>query len=332
MTRAALALLLLSITAEARAEGERKVRVVSPSGTTEEVSALMQRLQAELNASGFSVEHKRYTWLSLNEMVDDAAGHPDFAGTITVARGPEGPLIDVWIADRHTGRTVGRRVEGTGSEQLSVRAVEALRAGLIEISVVAAPAPADEPEPEAEPEPDKVAVIEPIEPVPTLEQPRFRVSSGAAFLISSDTLGGAVGPQLRFASELGRGWWAGAQLVAPIWGGESQNVSVSQALTQAELSFVLPFSARMQLVSTLGLGMYWAGHGGQGVTRADTTFSAMGSAGVGVGFELSTEAYVLWDIQGMFFAPTPEVVVANRGQAGPGTPAFLSSLGLNVHF
>lgn len=335
MMRLALVLLLMVITSEARAEGvNKRVLVVTRNDVGTNRAPAAQRLEAELMASGFEVEFKRFSWLGLTEMVEAAAVDPEAAAAITLtetpaSRGGAGLTVDIWIPDRSGGKTVGRRVHGATPEQLSVRVVEALRAGLMEVSVVAEPEP--EPvDPALEPEPTPVEELAP-EP-PSAELNKWRVSSGGALMIGGDSLGAAVGPQFRAAQSISPGFWLGVQVVAPLWGGEEQDASVSQTLLKAELSWVVPFAMSMTLTPAAGLGWYWLGRGRDGTLGPDNDNSLVASLGAGVGFAITSGISVNWDLQGMAFLPQPGVLVHNRGQAQPGVPAFLSSLGLDVQF
>lgn len=64
------------------------------------------------------------------------------AGAVAALRGvPSGQGVEVWIADRVTGKTLLREIEDTGPDSaLVLRTVELLRATLLEISIPEAPA------------------------------------------------------------------------------------------------------------------------------------------------------------------------------------------------
>ncbi len=303
--------------------------VVGPPGNTGRAASTVQRLQAELLASGFRVKLRRFRWYSLSAMVDDAVVSDDASAVITVTKGKDGTVVDVWIADRGGGKTVGRRVDGSSPAQLSVSAVEALRAGLLEASISPdPPEPMLDPEPIVEPPTEPEPMLEPATP----EAKNWRLSTGAAVMVASESLGGSVGPQVRLARALAPGWWLGAQVIAPLWGAEQEGIPVDQVIVKAELSWTHHFADSMLVAPTIGAGFYWLGHAREEDIRADNDYAAIGSWGVGIGLDITEDAYILWDIDGMLFFPKPGVVARSRALARPGMPAFLSTLGLNLHF
>ncbi|MEN9579714.1 MAG: hypothetical protein RJA70_2723 [Pseudomonadota bacterium] len=333
MTRLALVLLLLVLAAEVRAEGaKKKVLVVTPSAASKQDEATAQRLNAELTASGFEVQLRTFAGGSLREMLDAAAVDPDAAATVTLAsrtaKRATGELsVDVWIADRSGGKTVGRRVDGSTPEQLSVRVAEALRAGLIDVTA------ADEPE--LLPVRERV-IATTLVPGPSQESSLpptgdLRISSGGALMIGGDSLSSAVGPHFRVSTRVFPDLWLGVQLVAPLWGAEQQDTLVSQAMFNGELTWLTSFADRLRLSPTVGAGWYWLGRKREGAVGPDNDYALLTSLGVGVALNLSDTAYVLWDVQSLLFVPRVVVELGNRGEARPGLPAFISTLGLNVH-
>ncbi len=101
-------------------------------------SILVARLTAELQALGISVVLvPKKIGPEPHRELDDLARQEDAAAAVRIA--PVSGVVEIWVADRVTGKTVYRQVEipadVDGSEALiAVRTVELLRASLLEIN------------------------------------------------------------------------------------------------------------------------------------------------------------------------------------------------------
>lgn len=110
----------------ARADATRIV-VVAPDRP-----ALAARLSAELSAMGLAPIASDALPRDLREL--ESLGTGENAGAVIWI--PEGgPAVQIWIADRITGKTVLRVVDGDDDAVLAFAAIELFRASLLEISL-----------------------------------------------------------------------------------------------------------------------------------------------------------------------------------------------------
>jgi hypothetical protein len=140
-----------------------RVVVVRPAASDPLLAEATTRLSAELTAAGFSVtllDEKPGT--DPRQRVESANLDPPPVATLAILHLGEGAAAEVWVADRLTGKTLVRRIDvGSVSRErmpsvLAVRAVELLRASLLEATVPEAAAVPNEP-PEHTSVPDDVA-------------------------------------------------------------------------------------------------------------------------------------------------------------------------------
>jgi hypothetical protein len=233
----ALILALLTLVAvEARTEPIPRIALVLEQDSEQPTP---RRLRAELEGLGFEVVEVTTTEAlpdpeSLEQIARDAGAFA--AVRITASRGG----VEVWIADRVTGKTVLRELvvppEESVDEVVALRAVELLRASLLELGLPAAargpvaPAPAVErllpPAPKPVPPPPR--------PQPPARPPAFTLGIGPALAASPGGIGPSalvrVGARLRLVSRIG----ADALLLLP-----TLPVTLEGAEGSADVSFAL---------------------------------------------------------------------------------------------
>ncbi|MFI5306775.1 MAG: hypothetical protein ACHQ53_05455, partial [Polyangiales bacterium] len=119
------------------------------------------RLRAELHAAGFDVIEVDRAPGDEREGVESAESNGAAFATVALNRARSGAFADVWISDHLTGKTVVRRLEvseaSNAAAVLAIRALELLRASLLEVA--AAPAVQNEPAPQ--PPKDVLLFVEP---------------------------------------------------------------------------------------------------------------------------------------------------------------------------
>jgi hypothetical protein len=184
MKRAALALLLALVVAPAAASAATsRVAIVEPAHPDAVVREAITRLRAELTAAGFTV--------TVSE--GPPVGEHPFA-TIAVARTDRGAVADVWTAGRLTRVDTGDTAEAGATTALAIRAVEVLRASLVEAEATPPPVPraprSDAPRWTVPPEP-------PRPPRALLE--RVALGVGLAALYGLGDTGGRLAPTFRFS-------------------------------------------------------------------------------------------------------------------------------------
>src|SRR5262245_27204891 len=129
----ALAVLLLAPDALAQ-----RVVLVRPPNSDAVVVEAFNRLRAELRLQSFDVVGLDADPAFVSpESVGEAATREDAFAAISIARRAGATSVDVWIADRVTGkttlRTLALRRESDAPSVLAVRAVDLLRSSLREI-------------------------------------------------------------------------------------------------------------------------------------------------------------------------------------------------------
>ncbi|HEX3852522.1 MAG TPA: hypothetical protein VHW01_16250, partial [Polyangiaceae bacterium] len=129
----------LACSAVAKADGPR-VLLVSPPGAVREVGVALVRVQGELIADGFEVLTVEAAPGTTSEAAMSQAENGS-STTVGLFLSPDGANAELWVVDRLTNKTVVRHVATGGEsakllpEVLAVKAVELLRASLLELVV-----------------------------------------------------------------------------------------------------------------------------------------------------------------------------------------------------
>jgi hypothetical protein len=179
----ALTFLLLSLSVT-RAFAEPRVRVaalISPAN-----AAMTARIGAELAAGGFELQLAQpLSWPpSRQEIAEIARKERAIAGLALI---PHDDVLEIWIVDRVTGKTVVRELPSEPDQQsaqdradlVAICALETLRATLLELTVV------HHSQGEVAPPPAVRALLRP-------EPSRFALRVGTGVGYSGDSLGPAV--------------------------------------------------------------------------------------------------------------------------------------------
>jgi hypothetical protein len=152
------------------------ILLVSPN-----TNAVFTRVRAELRSLGFDVEVARDAGASSSRAeIEVISRGSDAAATIQIA--PDAAKVGVWLLDRSTGRATLAALLPSGSDPalVALRAVEALRASLIDVHTLvpnrlerAAPAPSE-----------PIAL-----PTPRVSPTWFGASFGPALAVSAGRIG-----------------------------------------------------------------------------------------------------------------------------------------------
>jgi hypothetical protein len=333
----------LLVSPVARAAPSHVVAVVRPLDPGPMITEVVTRVRGELVAAGFQVA-----------LVDHVPGIDPGVELRTVARHlhplaifgifeqPESGAADVWIADLVIGKTLVQRVEPDpregapgkeGSSVQALRAVELLRASLLELVVersnlAQAPAP---------PPPRDVAEAPLREP--SAQPPRassIGFEAGAAVLHSFEGIGPAVLPLLRVVYQpmprvslrlTASGLGTRPSVEAP--GGQA---SVAQEFGLFEVAPVLLADSLVRPLLSVGVGAYHLQAEGAATAPYEAStqqvwtavFDAGGGAYLAAGrhFGLALEAHVL------FTSTSPVVRIAQLEAGSAGRPSVAGSLTL----
>jgi hypothetical protein len=114
---------------------------VRPQAAAPEVSTALVRVQGELVADGFEVESVEAAPGTSSEIAMNQAEVNSTSTTVGLFLSADGSNAELWVVDRLTNKTVVRRVATGGDaerpspEVLALKAVELLRASLLELVV-----------------------------------------------------------------------------------------------------------------------------------------------------------------------------------------------------
>ncbi|WP_437969010.1 hypothetical protein WMF04_06835 [Sorangium sp. So ce260] len=338
------ALALLVCTASPAASGEpARVVLVRPGAADPSISEALIRIRGELVADGFDVELLDAQSASApRPTMDDAGQQAGSAALIGLFLAPDGQAAELWVVDPATNRTLVRRIDTRGEarenlvEVLAVRAVELLRASLLEL-LMSSRRPAA---PVAAPPPSKVSrqVSRPAERSLDHQSRRstWGVELGGGLLASP----GGIGPALLLVARLrvaplgpieGRLSLAGLG-TAPRVAGPQGSATVQQRFGLVELA-ALPWpELRLRPRFSVGLGALHVAVDGEaawpyrGVHGAQWAFAADAGAGVELGIVRRIDVVV--EAHALVAHPVPVVRFVETEAARGARPALLGSLSL----
>lgn len=338
------ALTLLLCAASPAASGEpARVVLVQPGPADPSVSEALIRIRGELVADGFDVELLDAQSASApRPTMDDAGQQAGSAALIGLFLAPDGQAAELWVVDPRTNKTLVRRIDTRGearehiAEVLAVRAVELLRASLLELLMSSRRSAA----PAAAPPPSNASRQVSGQAERSLDQPSRRsmwgVELGGGLLASPGGIGPALLPvaRLRFAPPgpiEGRLSLAGLG-TAPRVAGPQGSATVEQRFGLVELA-ALPWpELRLRPRFSVGLGALHVAVDGEaswpyrGAHSAQWAFAA--DAGAGVEFGIVQRIDVVVEAHALVAHPYPVVRFVETEAAHGARPALLGSLSL----
>jgi len=330
------ALLLRPVVAYAAAAAPLVV-LVRPQPDDETMSEALVRLQGELEALGFVVSIVEPSAETDPKRMTESAGTLSSAATIAMFKSSPG-MLELWIADRLTGKTVVRQVKAgetrgrSPAQVLAIRAAELLRASLAETVLEPSEAPAQE-------APSPPAVTHWIESSITPPPPQFvrlGLEAGAGVVGSFNGIGPSVVPMVRarvsfgelFAIGLGA---AGLGTSSKVTGATATaDVRQEVVLADAQLRF-LP-GALVRPTLSVGAGAYgmlvdgtaqWPYEGKSGSHWSP----AVAGAG-GLVLRLDASVDLVLEARAIVATSSPTVRFFDEEAARGGRPTYLASLSL----
>jgi hypothetical protein len=337
---AAMLLLTLPLALERSglADGERStVALVRSSSSDRVLREASTRLRAELLDAGFAViEVDRAPGDPRSAVEDAAPGSASFA-TVSMIRAGNEAFADIWISDHVTGKTVVRRLEVGASPDatavLAIRALELLRASLLE---VAAKTPPSEP-PTSAPK-DVVKWIEPSLPA----APPMGLLAGSALSVGAFALHGlsgiglAVGPTLSFSHGVGP-WFGRATLAGPLVGPELSDRAGRATIRQELAVLAIGWGSEprpLGIQAWFEAGAFDLHTDGsavapyRGISSGGQAF--LWGAGVAGLARIGPRVALSADLAVLFLDPRPIVVIAGTDAGGAGAPSLGASFGVLV--
>lgn len=345
------ALTLLLCAASPAASGEpARVVLVRPGAADPSISEALIRIRGELVADGFDVEvldAAQSATSAPRPTMDDAGQQAGSAALIGLFLAPDGQAAELWVVDPRTHETLVRRIDTRGEAQehivevLAVRAVELLRASLLELLMSsqrsAAPVPA------AAPPPSNVSQRVPPQAgrsrLYASRRSMWGVELGGGLLASP----GGIGPALLLVARLrvaplgpigpieARLSFAGLG-TTPRVAGPQGSATVQQRFGLVELA-ALPWpELRLRPRFSVGLGALHVAVDGEaswpyrGVHSAQWAFAADAGAGVELGIVRRLD--VVAEAHALVAHPYPVVRFVETEAARGARPALLGSLSL----
>jgi hypothetical protein len=338
-----------------------RVALVRPSPASPAVSEALTRIEGELAADGFEVvlvdpAAEAPAGAASNAAPDESGAQASISFVVdTAAR-----TAELRVVDRLTNKAVVRRTPidetnaSRAAEVLAVRAVELLRASLLELMIEAEPPPAPAtPAPatpahaastpastprEADRRQAKAWAAKALPAQPEAAPSRWSVEAGAGVLASAGGVGPAVIGVLRgrfeFANVLAvRATLAGLGTqprVDASTGAGSANVAQDLGLVEIVLR---PWPrAALRPTFSAGAGALYASVDGQAsspyVARQASEWSAVGDVGAGLELPLGDRFALALEVHALVAQPYPVVRFLDDDAARAGDPSILGTLTL----
>lgn len=309
------------------------LRPANPRGIASEA---LVRVHGELISAGYDIEFATADEDVASSLQRFAAG-PGVDAVVAILGDDAPEEIEVWIVDKRTGRPVVKRTpyqpgdEERPVEVLAIRAIELLRASLLE-SDMAAAAPTPAP-----PLPSPVVVTRFVDrTVEAGHDARWGVEVGASLVTSTDGLGPTFLPLLRLDRVLGS-WCVAQATVAGLGtqarvGSAMETAQVTQQLALVGANIRLRAAARVRPSFSLGAGVLHTSVEGMGVWpylgRTAGQWSFLLDTGVGVRVALGNHYEVAIEAHAQFAEPYPVVQFVGVDVASAGRPNLLFVLTL----
>lgn len=317
----------------AAADEPSAVVLLEPSDPDPVARETLTRAKAELTGAGFRVvlaprgaDDPR---ASLESAIRDAGA----IAAIAIEPGRNASVVEVWVSDRLTGKVSIRPLESKNEAPafLAIRAVELLRASLLEL---ASPAASSKKNPDPPPEVKKLT--EPGEPA-TAESRRagFGIEAGMMGLLSVDGIHPALAPMFRasYGAAIGVGariTWAGPSF-GPGLDGELGEAVITQYMGLAELVYSPPLGGPVALLFNGGLGAYHVSASGELFdpqrARSDGSTTFIATWGAGLDFRIHRRFGLALETLAGVTAPAVTVDMGDEKVGRFGRPILGTSLG-----
>ena len=328
-----LALALWTVTGTALASTVLLVRPPNPSRVASEA---LVRMHGELASAGFDVSFAAaMVGVDARASLEMLASGPGVDAVVAILGDNSPDAIEVWVVARENGGSVVRRTPyQTGGERdaevLAIRAIELLRASLLEVDLAGLT-----PRPPAQAKPAEVARAVEHAPEPR-DGSRWGLEVGGSMVTSFDAVGPAGVPFLRFDGAIAP--WCVAQAT---FAGLGTRARVGTSVGSAEISeqFVLGgatfrWRAHKGVHPALSLAVGALHTSAEG--RADWPYtqqtaarwSFLADAGVGLRLALGTRYEMAIEAHAQLAEPYPVVRFLGVDVASSGRPTLLLTLAL----
>jgi hypothetical protein len=304
--------------------------------TAEPNATLSRRVRAQLEGLGVDVIVLRppAEGSAARAPLEQAARSVGAIAAVRLVISGEG-RIEVWVADRVTGKAVVRELDAHATEAseaaIAIDTVELLRASLMEIH-------------SSEPPPGEVAVTPKLRALALPETPALGAPRLGVSIAAGGTLGGAwLGPSLdaEIVGWLGiAGRWGvrvvgRSSLVAAHVTSESGAIDVQSQLLGGLVSYDFA-AATATWVPTVGLGFAGVHVSSVGsavppfVSAAESAWRPAPLLGAGLAWSVAHGLRLCADVRGFWVFPSVEIRTPTQNLGQWSAPAISLSLGLEV--
>lgn len=306
----------------------QRVVLVRPENDNPVLVDAFNRLAAELEIHHFETQVvEQDVGPSPSEALAEIAQRSGALASIALVQESEHTSVQVWLADRVSGKTTMRTIDvGRGpdtSSVLAIRAVDLLRASLQEFE------PGERPPPDVvnvDPRPIPPAVSE----LTAEPEDALTLRAGALSLVEGTAFGFAFGPTLGVWHRTGIvevGLVGAGPLVGARYTSELGSATLRQELAWLESRVRFFHSGRVTLGTSLGAGAYFLQADGQALppleSRSDRVWTGFGALGLHAEFSLFTRvaagiglrAIGLWPRVGVAVDRTSAVLSPVVGEA-----------------
>jgi hypothetical protein len=306
------------------------VLLVRPPNPSSLASEALVRMHGELASAGFDVSFAAaMVGMDARASLEMLASGPGVDAVVAIL-GDEAPdSIEVWVADRMTGGSLVRRTsyQARGerdAEVLAIRAIELLRASLLEVDMAGRPPP---------PKPTASEVARPPDP---RDRARWGLEVGGNVVTSFDGVGPALVPFLRV--DLALASWCVAQATAAGLGTRARvgstvgSAEVSEEFLTGGATFRLRSHRGVRPVLSLALGALHTTAEGRTdwpyLAHTGWQWSFLADAGVGMWLDLGQRYELAIEAHAQLVEPYPVFRFLDTNVASSGRPNLLLTLAL----
>jgi hypothetical protein len=295
----------------------------------------LTRAKAELSGAGFRVIIAPRGAGDPRGSLETAIREAGAIAAIAIEPSQSSSIVEVWVSDRLTGKLSIRPVEsprkGEAPALLAIRAVELLRASLLEI---ANPPTSSTKNPA--PPPEVTKLTEPA--VSSNSESRragFGIEAGMMGFLSVDGIHPAVAPMFRasYGVPIGLGarvTWAGPSF-GPGLDGELGQAVITQYLALAELVYSPPLGGPVALLFNGGLGGYHVSASGELFdpqrARSGGSTAFIATWGAGLDFRIHRRFGLALETMAGVSAPRVTIEMGSEEVGHFGRPLLGASLG-----
>lgn len=332
--------LALAATLAAQAGWAATVILVRPANPKAVTAEALVRMHGELVSAGFDVQITASTaGADPRASLEQTASGNNVDAVVALLGDVSPGSVEVWVIDRVTGKSVVRRIpnqpeSNRAAEILAIRAIELLRASLLEIAM------AGSGEPVAVPKPPPVEVTRFVDrALDARRDSRWAIEVGGSLVASFDGVGPALLPMVRLDLALGsyvlmRATAAGLGTRARVQA-SSGWADLAEQFGLIEAGVRLRPRKRLRPFFSLGAGAQHTSAEGrawpnfpyyQGQTAGRWAFLA--DAGAGLRLSLVRHFEVALEVHAQLAQPYPVVRFLGAQAATSGRPDLLPSLTL----